>query len=379
MGPFPHDAPPAVISAENPAGTDGFAFVEFAHEDASVLEALFHKMGFAKVARHKQHNNISLWRQGRINYILNAQPGSFGMRFAERHGPCAPSMAWRVVDPEKALAHALSKGATAWNGDDKVLDAPAIIGIGGSLLYFLKAGEDEAAPFDAQFDWLGARDAQPEGHGFYYLDHLTHNVFRGNMDKWWGFYRDIFGFRQIHFFDIEGRLTGLVSRAITSPCGKIRIPLNESTDDKSQIEEYLRKYNGEGIQHIAIGTENIYDGADRLAACGLKFMPGPPPAYYEKSVERVSGHDEPLDRLARHGILIDGEGVVDGGMTKILLQIFSKTVIGPIFFEFIQRKGDEGFGEGNFRALFESIEEDQIRRGELTPANKKPVSEKPAA
>jgi 4-hydroxyphenylpyruvate dioxygenase len=185
------------------------------------------------------------------------------------------------------------------------------------------------------------------------------------MDKWWDFYREKFGFTQIHFFDIEGKMTGLVSRAITSPCGKIRIPLNESTDDHSQIEEYLKKYRGEGIQHIAVGTDEIYGSTDQLAENGLKFMPGPPATYYENSRERVHGHDEPLDRMAKHGILIDGEGVVNGGMTKILLQIFSKTVIGPIFFEFIQRKGDEGFGEGNFRALFESIEEDQIRRGVL--------------
>lgn len=211
----------------------------------------------------------------------------------------------------------------------------------------------------------GNTRSETTGVGFYYLDHLTHNVFRGNMDKWWAFYREMFGFKQIHFFDIEGKMTGLVSRAITSPCGKIRIPLNESTDDKSQIEEYLRRYKGEGIQHIAVGTDDIYAATDKLADNELMFMPGPPAAYYEKSHERVTGHEEPLERMERHGILIDGEGVIDGGMTKILLQIFSKTVIGPIFFEFIQRKGDEGFGEGNFRALFESIEEDQIRRGVL--------------
>ena len=198
-----------------------------------------------------------------------------------------------------------------------------------------------------------------------FLDHLTHNVYRGNMDKWWDFYRDMFGFKQIHFFDIDGRITGLTSRAITSPCGKIRIPLNESKDDTSQIEEYLKKYKGEGIQHIAVGCDDIYGCTDQLAENELKFMPGPPQTYYDMSAERVNGHDEPLDRMAKHGILIDGEGVIDGGMTKILLQIFSKTVIGPIFFEFIQRKGDEGFGEGNFKALFESIERDQLNRGVL--------------
>nr|WP_306269505.1 4-hydroxyphenylpyruvate dioxygenase [Pararhizobium sp. IMCC3301] len=364
MGPFPHDTI-AEISTENPAGTDGFEFVEFAHENPVVLEELFSRMGYSRVAKHKTRA-ITLWRQGDINYLVNGEPASFGRRFVEKHGPCAPSMAWRVVDAGHALQHALANGAQEYLGDDKVLDAPAIIGIGGSLLYFIDTYGDKGSVYDAEFKWTAARDPKPDGVGFYYLDHLTHNVFRGNMDKWWDFYRTLFNFKQIHFFDIEGKLTGLVSRAITSPCGKIRIPLNESTDDKSQIEEYLKKYNGEGIQHIAAGTETIYDATDTLAANGLRFMPKPPESYYDQSFDRVHGHSEPVDRMKAHGILIDGEGVVNGGTTKILLQIFSKTVIGPIFFEFIQRKGDEGFGEGNFRALFESIEEDQIRRGVLT-------------
>ncbi|WP_033066957.1 4-hydroxyphenylpyruvate dioxygenase [Thalassospira australica] len=364
MGPFPHDAPRAIISDKNPAGTDGFEFVEFAHEDAEKLGVLFERMGYTPVAKHKT-KNITVWRQGDINYILNAEPSSYGMKFVAKHGPCAPSMAWRVVDAKHAFDHAVAKGAEPYLGDDKTLDVPAIVGIGGSLLYFIDKYGETGSAYDAEFDWLGERDPRPEGVGFYYLDHLTHNVYRGNMDKWWDFYRDLFGFKQIHFFDIAGKITGLVSRAITSPCGKIRIPLNESTDDKSQIEEYLRKYKGEGIQHIAVGTDGIYEATDKLAANDLKFMPGPPETYYEKSRERVQGHEEPIERMKQHGILIDGEGVIDGGTTKILLQIFSKTVIGPIFFEFIQRKGDEGFGEGNFRALFESIEEDQIRRGVL--------------
>ncbi len=370
MGPFPHDAPRATIGEHNPAGTDGFEFVEFASPDPAALEALFGRMGYAPVARHRS-KAITVWRQGDINYLVNAEPGSHAARFAAEHGPCAASMCWRTVDARHAFEHAVARGAEPYEGDDKTLDVPAIVGIGGSLLYFTDDyGVDDAgahrSPYAARFDWLGDPDPRPRGIGFSYLDHLTHNVHRGNMDVWWDFYRDLFGFRQIHFFDIEGKLTGLVSRAITSPCGRIRIPLNESTDDRSQIETYLKAYGGEGIQHIAVGTHDIYASVDRLAANGVEFMPGPPDAYYERSVERVSGHDEPIERLRRHGILIDGEGVVDGATTRILLQIFSKTVIGPIFFEFIQRKGDEGFGEGNFRALFESIEEEQIRSGELT-------------
>lgn len=364
MGPFPHDAPRATISDENPAGTDGFEFVEFSHDDPEKLAVLFDRMGYVPVAKHKT-KNITVWRQGDINYIVNAEPGSHGMKFVEKHGPCAPAMAWRVVDAKHAFDHAVANGAEPYKGDDKTLDVPAIVGIGGSLIYFIDKYDETGSTYDAEFDWIGERDPKPEGVGFYFLDHLTHNVFRGNMDKWWDFYRNLFNFKQIHFFDIAGKMTGLVSRAITSPCGKIRIPLNESTDDNSQIEEYLKKYKGEGIQHIAVGTDGIYEATDKLAANDLKFMPGPPEVYYEQSHERVNGHDEPIERMKKHGILIDGEGVIDGGMTKILLQIFSKTVIGPIFFEFIQRKGDEGFGEGNFRALFESIEEDQIRRGVL--------------
>jgi len=364
MGPFPHDTPTAAISEANPAGTDGFEFVEFAHPEPGKLEELFARMGYVAVAKHRT-KAITVWRQGDINYVVNAEPGSHATRFVEEHGPCAPSMAWRVVDAKHAFDHAVARGATPYEGENKTLNVPAIVGIGGSLIYFVETYGAKGSAYDAEFNWLGERNPKPEGVGFYYLDHLTHNVYRGNMDKWWNFYRDLFGFRQIHFFDIDGRITGLVSRAITSPCGKIRIPLNESKDETSQIAEYLKKYRGEGIQHIAVGTDDIYDATDRLADRGLKFMPGPPDTYYEMSQTRVIGHDEPVERMKKHGILIDGEGVVDGGMTRILLQIFSRTVIGPIFFEFIQRKGDEGFGEGNFRALFESIEEDQIRRGVL--------------
>ncbi|MGO4839171.1 4-hydroxyphenylpyruvate dioxygenase family protein, partial [Rhizobiaceae sp. 2RAB30] len=195
---------------------------------------LFARMGYAPVAKHRT-KDITVWRQGDINYIVNAEPGSHAMKFVEKHGPCAPSMAWRVVDPKHAFDHAVSKGATPYEGDDKALDVPAIVGIGGSLLYFVEKYGTKGSAYDAEFEWLGACDPRPEGVGFYYLDHLTHNVYRGNMDKWWTFYRELFGFTQIHYFDIDGRITGLVSRAITSPCGKIRIPLNESKDDTSQI------------------------------------------------------------------------------------------------------------------------------------------------
>jgi 4-hydroxyphenylpyruvate dioxygenase len=361
MGPFPHDAPRAEITPANPAGTDGFEFVEFAHEDPQVLRDLFAAQGYAHVAMHKS-KAVEVWQQGDVTYLINAEPGGHAARFVAEHGPCAPSMGWRVRDAAHAHAHALSKGAEPYEGPGRVMDVPAIRGIGGSLIYFVD-GHREASPYNAEFDWIAP--AHPQGVGFHYLDHLTHNVHRGNMDLWFRFYERTFGFREIRFFDIQGKHTGLHSRALTSPCGRIRIPINEDRGETGQIVEYLRRYKGEGIQHIAVGARDIYAAVDRIAENGVRFMPKPPEAYYPMSRDRVQGHEEPLERMARHGILIDGEGVVGGGETRILLQIFSKTCIGPIFFEFIQRKGDDGFGEGNFQALFEAIEQDQIDRGVL--------------
>jgi 4-hydroxyphenylpyruvate dioxygenase len=362
MGPFPHDAPTAEISPENPAGTDGFEFVEFAHPAPEALRDLFAQMGYAHVATHKS-KVVELWQQGDISYLINMEPGSHAAGFVAEHGPCAPSMGWRVADARHAFDHAVKNGAEPYDGPGKTLDVPAIKGIGGSLIYFIDAYREQS-PYNAEFDWLD--DAHPAGVGFYYLDHLTHNVHRGNMDLWFDFYQRLFNFHEIRFFDIQGKFTGLYSRALTSPCGKIRIPINEDRGEEGQIVAYLKKYNGEGIQHIAVGTEDIYGSVDAIAARGLKFMPGPNDAYYEMSKDRVKDHAEPIERMKKHGILIDGEGVLGGGETRILLQIFSKTVIGPIFFEFIQRKGDDGFGEGNFKALFESIEREQIESGELS-------------
>lgn len=374
MGPFPHDAPRAQITEQNPAGTDGFGFVEYAHPEPEKLHELFRTMGFEPVAKHKI-KAITLYRQGDVNYLVNEEPGSHASRFVAEHGPCAPSMAFRVVDAKHAYERAISLGAEPADPaqESLSLDVPAIKGIGGSLLYFLDRYGEKGSAFDAEYEWLGERDPKPEGMGLYYLDHLTHNVGRGRMDLWVGFYERIFNFREIRFFDIKGEYTGLLSRALTSPDGKIRIPINESADEQSQIEEYLHEYKGEGIQHIACGCRDIYATIEALRARGLAFMPSPPGTYYERINERVPGHGEDVARLARNGILLDGEGAValgakEGRMTKVLLQLFSSNAIGPIFFEFIQRKGDEGFGEGNFRALFVSIEEDQLRRGVLTAA-----------
>ena len=360
MGPFPHNAPKAKITPENPAGTDGFEFVEFAHPEPEALRELFSKMGYQKTAKHKS-KDIEVWQQGDITYLINAEAGTHAAEFINQHGPCAPSMGWRVVDADHALKHAVSMGAEEYAGPGKALNVPAIKGIGGSLIYFIDSYY-ETSPYNEEFNWVA--DAHPDGVGFFYLDHLTHNVFNGNMDKWFRFYGELFNFKEIRFFDIEGKYTGLLSRALTSPCGRIRIPINEDRGETGQIVNYLKKYKGEGIQHIAVGTEDIYGSVDAIFDKGIRFMPPPPASYYDLSVTRVEGHEEPIEAMKKHGILIDGEGVVDGGETKILLQIFSKTVIGPIFFEFIQRKGDDGFGEGNFKALFESIEAEEMAKGE---------------
>ncbi|MGL4635774.1 MAG: 4-hydroxyphenylpyruvate dioxygenase [Beijerinckiaceae bacterium] len=378
MGPFPFDAAPPEISDANPMGTDGMEFVEFAHPDPVELDRVFRLMGFQPVAKHRS-KNVTLYRQGDVNYVVNAEPDSFAQTFAREHGPCACAMAFRVVDAKAAYERAIALGAEPFQGKvgPMELNIPAIVGIGGSLLYFVdRYPGNPANPgsiWDVDFVWTGERDPHPEPASLHYLDHLTHNVFRGRMDYWADWYRKLFNFKDIRFFNIEGKLTGLISRAMTSPCGKIRIPINESLDDKSQIEEYLRQYKGEGIQHIACGSRDLYATVETLRANGLPFMPQPPATYYEKVDARLAGHGENIDRMRATGILIDGEGAVEvgtkeGRMSKVLLQIFSGTVLGPIFFEFIQRKGDDGFGEGNFRALFESIEEDQIRRGVLTAA-----------
>jgi 4-hydroxyphenylpyruvate dioxygenase len=369
MGPFPHDAPRATISTDNPMGTNGFEFVEFAHPEPAQLHALFQQMGFTAVAKHRSRAT-TLYRQGDVNYLVSETPGSQAAMFAEIHGPCVPSMAFRVVDAKRAYDRAVSLGAETASPahGTQTLDVPAIVGIGGSLIYFVDKYGDGASAYADEFDWLGEPDARPVGGGLYFIDHLTHNVQRGRMQYWYEFYQKLFNFRQIRFFDIEGKHTGLTSRALTSPDGRIRIPLNESSDANSQIEEYLHAYKGEGIQHIACGCNDVFETVANLRQSGLAFMPSPPETYYQRVDDRLPGHGEDVARLKENGLLIDGEKVEGQPGIGTLLQIFSANLIGPVFFEFIQRKGNDGFGEGNFRALFESIEEDQIRRGVLQPA-----------
>ena len=357
---------------DNPMGTDGFEFIEYAAPDPQAMGAVFERMGFKAIARHR-HKNVLLYRQGGINFILNAEPDSFAQRFARQHGPSVCAIGFRVHDAKAAYERAISFGAWAYANTSAPgqLNIPAIKGIGDSIIYFIDKwrGKNGARPgdignigfYDVDFEPLPGAELNPTGHGLTYIDHLTHNVHRGRMAEWAGFYERLFNFREVRYFDIEGQATGVKSKAMTSPCGKIRIPINEEGNEKAgQIQEYLDRYQGEGIQHIALGSDNLPDTVDSLQMAGMKLL-STGETYYELLDQRIPGHGEDVAALQARSILVDGKA------GDLLLQIFSENQLGPIFFEFIQRKGNQGFGEGNFKALFESIELDQMRRGVLAP------------
>ena len=364
----------AAAAWDNPMGTDGFEFIEYAAPDPAAMGRAFEAMGFRPVARHR-HKNVTLYRQDEINFIINAEPDSFAQRFARLHGPSVCAIAFRVHDAKAAYERALNLGAWGYAGSagPGELNMPALKGIGDSLIYLVDRwrGKGGAQPgdignigfFDVDFVPLPGISTDdmlhPPGHGLTYIDHLTHNVHRGRMGEWAGFYERLFNFREIKYFDIEGQVTGVKSRAMTRPCGKIRIPINEEgKENPGQIQEYLDLYGGEGIQHIAMGSDDLYATVDKLRASGVRLL-DTIDTYYELVDQRIPNHGEPLQELRARKILIDGK------QDAVLLQIFSENQLGPIFFEFIQRKGDDGFGNGNFKALFESIELDQMRRGVL--------------
>ena len=351
---------------DNPMGLMGFEFVEFASPTTGLLEPLFEKMGFSLVAKHRS-KDVLLYRQGDINFIVNREPKSLAGYFAAEHGPSACALAFRVRDSHRAYHRALELGAQPVDvpTGPMELKLPAVKGIGGAPLYLIDRFEDGKSIYDIDFEFLPGVERHPKGHGFRIIDHLTHNVYRGRMAHWGGFYEKLFNFREIRYFDIQGEYTGLTSRAMTAPDGLIRIPLNEEAGKggSGQIEEFLLKFNGEGIQHIALLTDDLAASVDALQMAGVPLMTAPNDIYYEMLEERLPGHGEPVKELATRGILLDGS--TQSGDKRLLLQIFSETLLGPVFFEFIQRKSDEGFGEGNFKALFESLERDQIRRGAL--------------
>ena len=371
---LPQQVTQAAARWDNPMGTDGFEFIEYAAPDPKAMGQLFECMGFKPVAKHR-HKNVTLYRQGGINFIVNAEPDSFAQRFARQHGPSICAIAFRVQDAKAAYERAIALGAWGYAGvaGPGELNIPAIKGIGDSLIYLVdrwrgKNGAEEGdigniGFYDVDFEALPGIDSKqalnPAGFGLTYIDHLTHNVHRGRMGEWSEFYERLFNFREIRYFDIEGQTTGVKSKAMTSPCGKIRIPINEEGNEKSgQIQEYLDRYHGEGIQHIALGSTNLYDTVDALQMSGVKLL-STSETYYELLPKRIPGLAESIADLQPRNIL------VDGNPGELLLQIFSENQLGPIFFEFIQRKGNEGFGEGNFKALFETMELDQMRRGVL--------------
>jgi 4-hydroxyphenylpyruvate dioxygenase len=353
---------------DNPMGLMGFEFVEFASPVAGVLEPLFEAMGFTRVARHRS-KDVQLYRQGDINFIVNNEPKSPAAYFAAEHGPSACGLAFRVWDAHQAYARALELGAQPLDipTGPMELRLPAIKGIGGAPLYLIDRFEPGRSIYDIDFEWIDGVERNPRGHGLKLIDHLTHNVYRGRMAYWAAFYERLFNFREIRYFDIQGEYTGLTSKAMTAPDGRIRIPLNEeSSKGSGQIEEFLMQFNGEGIQHVALLTDDLLASVDSLQMAGIPLMTAPNDVYYERLDTRLPGHGEPVAELQARGILLDGSTA--GGKPRLLLQIFSGTLLGPVFFEFIQRKGDDGFGEGNFKALFESIERDQINRGVLQAA-----------
>lgn len=350
---------------ENPMGLDGFEFVEYAAPHRGVIEPMFELLGFSHIATHRS-KNVDLWRQGEINFIINYEKPSPAAYYAEEHGPSACGMAFRVKNAAQAYQRALDLGAQPIDipTGPMELKLPAIRGIGGAILYLIDRYEEGSSIYDIDFNFRDDVDRHPTGHGFQLIDHLTHNVYRGRMEHWAKYYEKLFNFREIRRFDIKGQHTGLRSQAMTAPDGKIRIPLNEEAGGGAgQIEEYLLKYNGEGIQHIAFSCDDLPACIDRLTNAGVSMMSPPPDTYYDMLDERLPGHGEPVEKLKQRGILLDGS--TEDGEPRLLLQIFSESMVGPIFFEFIERKKDEGFGEGNFQALFESMERDQMRRKEL--------------
>lgn len=343
----------------NPLELCGFEFIEFVSEDGQ-LDPVFQVIGFTKVAKHKS-KNVYLWRQGNINIILNYQPESYAAFFYKEHGPSACAMGFRTKNAAKAFQKAIEIGAEPIYSKigPMELNIPAIKGIGGSPIFLV-----DCDIYQNDFIFFDNVPPRPAGTGLNEIDHLTHNVYKGRMQYWADFYEKIFNFQEIRYFDIKGEYTGLTSKALTAPDGKIRIPLNEDSDKgNGQIAEFLNEFNGEGIQHIAFICDDLLETWDKLKALGTKFMTPPPSTYYEMLDERLPNHGEPADELQKRGILLDGN--TKDGNKRLLLQIFSENMIGPVFFEFIQRKDDDGFGEGNFKALFESIERDQIKRGVL--------------
>lgn len=339
---------------KNPIGLDGMEFIEFGGFDLKTYDKLLTAFGFKQAGKHKT-KDVYLYKQGGVNLIVNQERGGFADQFQKMHGPSACATGFRVLDAKKAHAAAVERGAKPYKGESKY---PAIYGIGDSLVYFIEKYGGKGNIYTDDFVLNESFNQKHHGYGLTVIDHLTNNVPAGDMDKWANFYIDVFNFREIRYFDIQGKATGLLSRAMRSPCGKFSIPINEPKDPKSQIQEYLDEYKGPGIQHIAFLTEDICATMKDLVKSGIKFL-DVPDTYYEMLLDRLPNITEDINVLKNFKILADGD---DEGY---LLQIFTQNMVGPIFIEIIQRKNHHGFGEGNFQALFDAIERDQKRRGVL--------------
>ena len=349
------------LDQENPLGVDGFEFVEFTGPEPKAMISRLELMGFTQTHVNPRTDVVRL-KQGDISFLVQRSPKGQAEAFAKDHGPSANGMAFRTTDAKAAYEGALARGAVAATdaaGGALGDDYPYILqGIGGSLLYVIDQYGDAGSLYDAWDEIEGWEEAERKNSmGLEILDHLTHNVRRGQMRTWSGFYNSIFNFEEQKYFDIKGKATGLFSQAMIAPDRAIRIPLNESQDENSQIEEFIRRYNGEGIQHIALTTENIFETVEAMKERGVAFQ-DTIETYFELIDKRLPNHGEDVERMRKNRILIDGSDE-----EGLLLQIFTQDTFGPIFFEIIQRKGNEGFGNGNFQALFDSIELDQIRRG----------------
>lgn len=341
---------------ENPIKIFGIEFVEYGGPDPAALEKLFDGLGFTKIAKHPEQE-IDLFKQHDIRFLLNRQSGSFCEAFHKDHGPSICSMGWRVEDAELAFNESVKRGAKPYEGADQKLGSEslkAVYGIGDSLIYFVDKFDDDT--IFGKYEQI--TDEKQWDKPLLRIDHLTNNVPAGEMQKWCDFYEKIFGFAETRYFDIRGQKTGLLSKVMSTPDKSIIIPINEPTEDKSQIQEYLDEYKGPGIQHVALSTGDICENLERFRANGINFL-DVPDTYYDVVKERIPKLEENVDTLKKLKILVDGDE------EGYLLQIFSKNVIGPIFYEIIQRKNHWGFGEGNFQALFDAIERDQKERGFL--------------
>lgn len=344
---------------KNPVGILGFEFIEFSSPNSDALHKLFQQLGFSRTKSHSGKAR-DYYNQGDIHFIVTKEPGSFAESFVKLHGPSACATGWRVEDALRAFEVAVARGAKPAPHADFERNGqkiPAILGVGNSIIYFIDDHKNPKRYEQMGFSALAKPDTVPS-RGFALMDHLTNNVYQGELKPLSEFYKNVFGFEEIRYFDIRGQKTGLLSFALRSPCGSFCIPINEGTEHKSQINEYLREYKGPGIQHIALLTSNIVKTMESLEGADFETL-DIDDDYYDEVFQRVPGVVEDHKKIQDYKLLVDGDE------SGYLLQIFSQNVIGPIFFEFIQRRGHLGFGEGNFGALFRAIERDQERRGVL--------------